>query len=96
MAFNQGWRIVMETTETDKTFDVEGEEVLALSHHSGGSWNLHLVLPDDSEILLGAFTENFTQALRSPRGTRLRLEGGTMGARVWVGTVDKTAEGRLL
>lgn len=96
MALEQGWKRVMEATEGSKTIDLEGEQILALSHHSGGTWNLHLVMPDDSEILLGAFTDNFTQAFRSPRGTRIRLADGSRGAIAWLGTVDKTIEGRLL
>ena len=96
MALKQGWEQVMSNTEGSKTFKSEGEQIIALSHHSGGTWNLHLVLPDDSEILLGAFTDNFTQAVRSPRGTRFRISDGSRGAVVWLGTVDKTPAGRLL
>lgn len=96
MALKQGWEQVMNNTETNKTVKVEGEVILALSHHSGGTWNLHLVLPDDSEILLGAYTDNFTQAIRAPRGTRIRLADGSAGAVAWIGTVDKTPGGRLL
>lgn len=96
MAATKGWRRVMEATEGSKTFNVEGEEIIAMSHHSGGTWNMHLVMPDNSEILLGAYTDNFTQAIIAPEGTRVRIADGARGAVVWVGTVDRTAIGRLL
>lgn len=96
MAFELGWKQVMSNTENNKTFDVEGEAIVALSHHSGGTWNLHLVMPDDSEILLGAFTDNFTQAVRAPRGSRVRISDGNRGAIVWLGRVYKEVAGGLL
>ena len=96
MALHQGWRQVLPADSTDETFDCEGNEILALSNHSGGTWELDLILPDDSTIRLRVFSENGTQLIFAPRGTRVRLYNGTAGATAWVGNYDPTPAGRLL
>lgn len=96
MSLNQGWRLVLDADATDETFDVEGSEILALSTHSGGTWVLDLLMPDGSVIPLRTFDADGTQQIFAPRGTRVRLHGGSQGAKAWVGTYDSTPSGRLL
>lgn len=96
MAITVGWRQVLDLTQGSVVFSSEGNEILALSDHNGGVWTLHLVLPDDSEILLRNFTESDTQLLISPSHTRFRLSAGRRGAKAWVGTVPPDTAGRLV
>ena len=96
MALHQGWRQVLVSTDTDETFDCEGNEILALSNHVGGTWQLDLIMPDNSTIPLRTFTEEGTQLIFAPKGTRVRLHGGSVGATAWVGNYDPTPAGRLL
>ena len=89
MAYKQGWRPVLTADDTDVTFKVEGEEILALANHAGGSWELDLVLPDDSVVRLRTFDSNGTQQIFAPSGTRCRLFGGTQGATAMCGVVER-------
>ena len=96
MAFYQGWKQVLQADSTDETFLTEGSEILALSNHAGGSWNLDMIMPDDSIIRLRVFSSNDTQLILAPRGTKIRLYGGAQGATAWTGIYDPTPAGRLL
>ena len=96
MAVAQGWRQVLQKDDTDVTFKVEGNEVLALSNHAGGVWQLDMLMPDDSVISLGTFESNDTQELIAPQGTSFRLHDGTAGATAWVGSAYSDPAGRLL
>ena len=97
MALTKGYRLVLDTDSSDETFAVEGEELLILSRHSGGTWQLDLLDPEGIKVeTLRTFDSNGNQRIAVPAGTQFRLHGGTIGAKAWVGSIYTEAAGRLI
>ncbi|MDE0316543.1 MAG: hypothetical protein OXM61_16780 [Candidatus Poribacteria bacterium] len=79
----------LTATDTEATFELEGSHLL-LFKHNGGTWALSILTPDDEEIAVTAITGDTQQALAHlPEGTRIKLSGGTVGAKAWTGKVKR-------
>ena len=79
---------VLEISQNASTFDASGEYLLLLKHN-GGSWKLDILTPDDEDINVATFTGDTQQRLEVPGGTRLKLSGGTVGAKAWLGRIQR-------
>lgn len=96
MALEKGYRQVLQPSQNDVTFNAEGEELLLLTNYQGGTWSLDIIAPDGDDIPLTTFTSKGQQRWAVPARTRIRLHGGTQGARAYVGTIIRDSAGRLL
>lgn len=93
MAFKQ----VLDTTQDSTDFTVTGESLLILSQHSGGTWKIGIIAPDSTLIDTGfEGNANFQQRIIVPKGTNIRLSGGTAGAKAWIGQIYRDSGGVLL
>ena len=91
------YKVVLRETERLADFDASGEELLIV-RTAGVDVTLSLLTPDDREdpILLRTFTRIAQQRWRAPKGTRLRLEAATAGAKAWVGKIYADSAGDLI
>ena len=90
------YRQVMKTNQASVDFDVTGESVILMTQHAGGSWDLSIIAPDDTVLSTGfSFDADGQQRVAVPAGTRLRLSGGTTGARAYVGEIIRRFSERI-
>lgn len=90
---------VLDATETTADFACGGECIFLLTDHTGGTWKVEIIAPNPSSTPLGdpdfVFTKNDTQRFAVPANTKMRISGGTVGARGYVGEIIRRFSERL-
>ena len=80
----------LSATDAEAEFTLSGEHLLLLKSN-GGTWSLVILTPDTpaEEIPVTSFDGDTQQRVEVPTGTRLKLSGGTLGAKMWTGKIER-------
>jgi len=83
------WEQRLSSTDTEATFDLDDGEYLMLLFHNGGTWQLSILTPDDEEISVTSFSGSAQERVEVPEKTRLKVSGGTLGAKLWTNKIRR-------
>lgn len=92
MAYKQ----VMEETQQNAEFKVDGESYLLFSHpKTAATYTLNVIMPDNEVIELRNLNSHAEQRLIVPKDTRFSIAGSATGAKAWIAPIYRERAGQL-